>query len=51
MVPPAEAYRIRALMPDAELISLRGLGHLAHEERPGDIAALVERMLPHETAD
>jgi magnesium chelatase accessory protein len=51
MVPPAEAYRIRALMPDAELVSLRGLGHLAHEERPGDIAALVERMVPHETAD
>jgi magnesium chelatase accessory protein len=48
MVPPAEAYRIRALMPKAELISLPGLGHLAHEERPGEIAALVERIVAHE---
>jgi magnesium chelatase accessory protein len=50
MVPPAEAYRIRSVVPNAELISLRGLGHLAHEERPAEIAALVERMVPHETA-
>lgn len=50
MVPPSEAYRIRSVVPNAELIPLRGLGHLAHEERPGEIAALVERMVPHETA-
>ena len=50
MVPPAEAYRIRALVPQAELVSLHGLGHLAHEERPGEIAALVETVVPHETA-
>jgi magnesium chelatase accessory protein len=49
MVPPAEAYRIRALYPKAELISLPGLGHLAHEEHPGEIVRLVEGMLPHET--
>nr|WP_294554364.1 alpha/beta fold hydrolase BchO [uncultured Rhodopila sp.] len=48
MVPASEAYRIRALMPKAELISLPGLGHLAHEERPGEIAALVERIVAHE---
>jgi magnesium chelatase accessory protein len=50
MVPAAEAYRIRSVVPNAELVSLRGLGHLAHEERPGEIAALVERMVPHEAA-
>ena len=48
MVPASEAYRIRALMPKAELIALRDLGHLAHEERPVEIAALVERIVAHE---
>lgn len=50
MVPSAEAYRIRALVPKAELISLRGLGHLAHEERPDEIAKLLERTVTDETA-
>ena len=50
MVPPAEAYRVRALVPKAELVSLRGAGHLAHEERPAEIAALLRRMVPHAAA-
>ena len=50
MVPPSESYRVRALMPKAELVSLRGLGHLAHEERPHDVAALLERTVLHEAA-
>ena len=41
MVPPSESVRVRSLVPDAELVSLRGLGHLAHEEKPGDIAKLL----------
>jgi magnesium chelatase accessory protein len=45
MVPPSEAYRVRALVPNAELVSLPGLGHLAHEERPEDVAALLQRTL------
>lgn len=49
MVPPSEAYRVRALVPKAELVSLRGLGHLAHEERPADIAALLQKLAPHDT--
>lgn len=49
MVPPAEAYRVSALVPKAELVCLRGLGHLAHEEQPGEIAALLRRIGPHET--
>ncbi len=50
MVPPAEAYRVRALVPKAELVSLRGLGHLAHEERPDEVALLLQRVLLHESA-
>jgi magnesium chelatase accessory protein len=46
MVPAHDAYRIRALVPTAEIVTLRGLGHLAHEERPQDIAALLERAVP-----
>jgi pimeloyl-ACP methyl ester carboxylesterase len=46
-VPPAEAVRVRALLPAAELLSLPGLGHLAHEERPDEVAALlVQRAAP-----
>jgi magnesium chelatase accessory protein len=44
MVPPSEIYRVRSLVPRADLITLRGLGHLAHEEKPGEIAALLERV-------
>ena len=50
MVPPSEAYRVRALLPKAELVSMRGLGHLAHEERPADIAALLHNLAPHDPA-
>jgi magnesium chelatase accessory protein len=46
MVPPSQSYRVRALLPEAELVSLRGLGHLAHEEKPREIAALVQRTIP-----
>lgn len=40
-VPPAAARRVKTLLPQAELRYLPGLGHLAHEERPDEIAALV----------
>jgi magnesium chelatase accessory protein len=40
-VRPAEASRVRALIPTAETIHLPGLGHLAHEERPRLVADLV----------
>jgi magnesium chelatase accessory protein len=44
MVPPVEAYRVRTLLPRAELASFPGLGHLAHEERPAEVAALIQRV-------
>lgn len=40
-VPPADAGRIADLVPDAELERIPERGHLAHEEDPGRIAALI----------
>ena len=40
-VPPAVSRRVAARVPGARLVTLPGLGHLAHEERPGEIAALI----------
>jgi magnesium chelatase accessory protein len=43
-IPAVEASRVRALLPAAELVHLPELGHLAHEERPREIATLVTRF-------
>ena len=43
-VPPAEARRVQALLPDARVIDLPGLGHLAHEERPAEVAELIIKL-------
>ncbi|MBK1641250.1 alpha/beta hydrolase [Chromatium okenii] len=40
-VSPREAERVRVLAPHAEQITLPALGHLAHEEQPALVAALV----------
>ncbi len=40
-VPPAQADRVRARLPAARIIALPNLGHLAHEEAPAEIAALI----------
>lgn len=40
-IPPANAREAAALVAGAEVTILHGLGHLAHEERPGEIAAIV----------
>lgn len=42
-VPPAEAERAKALLPEARMTVLPGLGHLAHEENPRLILELVVR--------
>jgi magnesium chelatase accessory protein len=42
-IPPADAIRVRALVPSASLVSLPGLGHLAHEEDPEQVAVIVVR--------
>lgn len=40
-IPLANAREVAAMMDGATVVPLAGLGHLAHEERPGDVAALV----------
>jgi magnesium chelatase accessory protein len=43
-IPPAQAQRVRALLPSATVVTLPGVGHLAHEEQPREIADLVARL-------
>jgi magnesium chelatase accessory protein len=40
-VPPAQAERVRARLPAARIVTLQGLGHLAHEEQPQQAAELL----------
>lgn len=40
-VPPADAARVRAMVPGARIVTLPGLGHLAHEEDPALFARLI----------
>lgn len=44
-VPPAVAERARALVPQAEVIAMDGVGHLAHEERPADVARVIAGLV------
>ncbi len=43
-VPPADARRVQDLVPGCSLVSMPGLGHLAHEEDPAAVAALILRI-------
>jgi magnesium chelatase accessory protein len=45
-IPPADQTRLAALVPGARLITLAGLGHLAHEEQPDAVAAIIEDAAP-----
>ncbi len=40
-VPPGTAIAVKARLPSAEIRTLKGVGHLAHEERPGLILDLL----------
>ena len=40
-IAPAQAEQVRRLVPDASVERLPGLGHLAHEEAPDRVAALI----------
>lgn len=40
-VPPGTAAAVKALLPSAEIVSMRGVGHLAHEEKPMAVAEIL----------
>jgi magnesium chelatase accessory protein len=40
-VPPAQAQRVKLRVPGAAIVRLAGLGHLAHEEAPEQVAGVV----------
>jgi magnesium chelatase accessory protein len=43
-IAPASAQRVKDLLPAARLVSLGPFGHLAHEERPQQVAQLVAEL-------
>lgn len=42
-IAPEDAFKVQDLVPHATVMVLRGLGHLAHEERPAEIAEIIVR--------
>lgn len=42
MVPPAQARDVASRLRNARVAPLPGTGHLAHEEQPAEVAALIE---------
>lgn len=42
MVPPTDGVTSQADIAGSQLVRLKGLGHLAHEEQPGLVARLIE---------
>lgn len=40
-IPPQQAERVRARLPSARIVTMPGLGHLAHEEKPKETAELI----------
>jgi magnesium chelatase accessory protein len=42
-IAPEDAFRVREHLPDSEVVLLSGLGHLAHEERPEEVAEIIVR--------
>ncbi len=40
-IPAKDAQAAAAIMPNADILILPGLGHLAHEEAPERIAAII----------
>jgi magnesium chelatase accessory protein len=44
MIKPDDSFRLRDRLPHAEVVYLRDLGHLAHEERPAEATALIKQQ-------
>lgn len=50
-VPPADAREVARRLPQARIETVPGAGHLVHEEKPAEIAALIgTEMLRHREA-
>lgn len=43
-IPPADAQRIKDVLPSVRIVTMPGLGHLAHEERPEQAAEIMRRI-------
>ena len=43
-IPPSQARRVQRLLPAARIVTLPGLGHLAHEESPELVAETILRQ-------
>ena len=43
-IPPSQARRVQRLLPAARIVTLPGLGHLAHEEFPALVAETILRQ-------
>ena len=44
-VSPAEAKRVLRVLPQAKVMRLAGLGHLAHEEQPATVARAIAEFV------
>ena len=40
-IPPSQAERVHEMLPQSTIVTLPGLGHLAHEERPEECAEII----------
>ncbi|WP_376097090.1 alpha/beta fold hydrolase BchO [Roseomonas sp. CCTCC AB2023176] len=40
-VPPADAGRVKAILPSAGIVTVPETGHLTHEERPEEVARII----------
>jgi magnesium chelatase accessory protein len=50
-IAPGQSRRVQAMVPGSRRVVLPGLGHLAHEERPGAVASLILAELPSAEAE
>lgn len=48
-IPPGQARLVARVVPGAEIIVQRGLGHLSHEERPGEAADILSAEMDRVT--
>jgi magnesium chelatase accessory protein len=44
MIKPDDSFRLRDRLPNAEVVYLRDLGHLSHEEQPGETCELITQQ-------